>query len=288
MSLIRELQNRMEKNKFPSPSPEFTPQKTISQEISVATVNSASPVAPSTSRYSEISLLEKIPCKICGGKFFWETIYLDGELRCFTCEPPPGRELVGWIVGRNSDGSWQDRAPHGTGIKPRVPQASQENAAAAPDCPTLAESAAGGDDGGEGRGEALVIDPAGVDDRRPATDPDLFVTLTLADGRQAYARRGWNNPRSPWFSQRLCMAVGLSRAAGVDEEGGPVAAVDGFEQADWLLDRVQGELRAEIVAKDAARDAAAEIAAKSVDTSPQMKRITDAGASNTGILNTPR
>lgn len=272
VSLIQELQNRAEKNKFPSSSPEFTPKKTISQEIS-------SPAANSAFRYSEISLLEKIPCKICGGKFFWETIYLDGELRCIACEPPPSRELVGWIVGRNSDGSWQDRKPHGAGAHREAPQRRED----APDCPTLAESAAGGEDGGEGRGEALATDPD-----RPATDPDLFVHLTLADGRQAYARRGWDNPRSPWFSQRLCMAVGLSRAAGVDEEGGPVAAVDGFEQADWLLDRVQGELRAEIVAKDAARDAAAEIAAKSVDTSPQMKRITDAGASNTGILNTPR
>jgi hypothetical protein len=72
-------------------------------------------------------------------------------------------------------------------------------------------------------------------------------SIRLADGRQAYARRGWDNPRSPWFSQRLCMAAAL-----------------GVDRADWLLDRVQGELRVEI-------------AAKSVDTSPQMKRITDAG-----------
>lgn len=37
-------------------------------------------------------------CEICGGENFWESIYLDGELRCERCEPAPA-DMVGRWVG---------------------------------------------------------------------------------------------------------------------------------------------------------------------------------------------
>lgn len=39
--------------------------------------------------------VEQPACKICGGLNFWESIYLDGTLRCETCEPAPTPDMVG-------------------------------------------------------------------------------------------------------------------------------------------------------------------------------------------------
>lgn len=39
-------------------------------------------------------------CKKCGGRFFWESIYLDGVHRCEFCDAPPTPEIIGRWVGQ--------------------------------------------------------------------------------------------------------------------------------------------------------------------------------------------
>ncbi len=184
-------------------------------------------------------------CEICTGKIFWESIYRDGVFRCAKCEPAPGLEFVGRWIGLPSN-------------------------------PTLVVDRGGGADGrGDGQGEAddgqgcSRLDELAGGSPSPSTDRhptlvDLSDLLTIEgrmlDGRRFYARRGWDNPRSPWFSQRLCMAVGLACAA--DSEGG--GQVDGCDAADRLLDR--GQL-----------DRGADLQKQLLDSPREMKRIADAG-----------
>lgn len=204
--------------------------------------------AASTDRHPLADLAAKIPCRTCGAKTFWESVYLDGELRCTRCEPIPNRELVGWLAFLLDDGTWQQRAP----IAPR----RRESDGAAPSGPTLADAAGGDAEGpGEVAGEVaghLASGLATDGGSRESLDPDLFVDVTLADGRRAYARRGWDNPRSPWFSQRLCMA-----------------AAAGWDAADRLLDDLQADLRQEFFGRSSTA---------TIDRPREMKRIAEAGA----------
>jgi len=38
-------------------------------------------------------LVEPSPCPTCGSPGFWHSVY-GGDLKCLTCEPPPGRALI--------------------------------------------------------------------------------------------------------------------------------------------------------------------------------------------------
>lgn len=175
----------------------------------------------------EISFAEKIPCRKCGVKLFWESIYLDGELRCCRCEPIPSDEFVGRLVCLHDDGTWQVKNPRESRRAGEGRHDDQRQGPAAANCTTLAD---GVGDWGEGRRGESYVDAADLsgddvvrielpaDYRGPADlddDPtSVFVRYVTADGRGGWARRGWNNPRSPEFNPRLCLvaSVGEERA----------------------------------------------------------------------------
>lgn len=39
-------------------------------------------------------------CAWCAGSRFWESIYLDGILRCEVCDPPPVEDMIGRRIGQ--------------------------------------------------------------------------------------------------------------------------------------------------------------------------------------------
>ena len=88
-----------------------------------------------------------------------------------------------------------------------------------------------------GRRVGLAAETLELDERQGSTDDvpqgsdpaDRFVNYVTADGQTGMALRGWNDPRSANYNQRLCMSVCI-----------------GAKRYKQLLDEWQDELREEI------------------------------------------
>jgi hypothetical protein len=167
-----------------------------------------------SSSTEEISFAEKIPCRNCGVKLFWESIYSDGELRCCRCEPIPSDEFIGRLVCLHDDGTWGVKNPRESRRAGEGRQDDLQQGPAAANCTTLADDAG---DWGEGQRGESYVDAAGIGGDAAnglASDLDedptsVFVRYVTVDGRGGWARRGWDNPRSLQFNPRLCLVVSV-------------------------------------------------------------------------------
>lgn len=69
-------------------------QKNISASEKTAEEKNISESGDRDVQSAQNLLVEKKPCEKCRGEIFWESIYLDGELRCVKCIPPPSADFV--------------------------------------------------------------------------------------------------------------------------------------------------------------------------------------------------
>lgn len=199
----------------------------------IASTTPAQPRSPHDP-HPENFLAEQIPCPACQCSMFWESLYFDGQVHCWKCDPPPGLEFIGRKIARNETTDvasgevfaveWEQRIWEGGKPAPRPAMRRAATTTSEPTLPAL------GGAGGEGAAGDVTGD-MGEDDDNDADNSryDRFVEFRTVDGRRCYALRGWDNPKSPNFNLRLVQAAGI-----------------GWEAADRLLDDAQAELRAEM------------------------------------------
>lgn len=193
--------------------------------------------------HDEKTLSEKIPCPKCSCGWFWESIYFDGVLRCGKCEPFPGWEFVGRKISRNGltntagEQTFSFEQVITDGKSPGDPEfGRRRNASTLADGVRVGDDGEGSSEGQDGRQDSQHDSSQDAHSSDPGNDltsddpSDRFVEYTTADGRTAYALRGFNNPRAKNYDQRASMYL----AIGVDEY-------------DRRVRSIQGELREEIL-----------------------------------------